>query len=149
MPDNSGPDAVRVWRGHVPPGAIHLRNGSYRALAIILALAAVCLLSLSSTGTAHADHSGMPEVSITGITPEIGEEDRRLRVTLKLSRPLTEDEKFCYSGRAEDGHNGEVCIQGGIFVWDTYDDHLSEGGEKASNEMVAFKFFATERPKSA
>ena len=108
--------------------------------ALIILLGLLFALSLSSPGMVHASHSGMPEVSITGITPEIGEEDRRLRVTLKLSRPLTEDEKFCYSGRAEDGHNGEVCIQGGIFVWDTYDDHLSEGGEKASNEMVAFVF---------
>ena len=108
--------------------------------AIVLVLTILASHS-SLQGTAHASHGGaLPEVSITGITPEIGEEDRRLRVTLKLSRPLTEDEKFCYSGRAEDGHNGEVCIQGGIFVWDTYDDHLSEGGENASNEMVAFVF---------
>ena len=108
--------------------------------AVILALAALFALSLSSPGTAHADHPDLPEVSITSITPEIGEEGGRLRVTLQLSRPLTADEKYCYRRGVSDGNNGEVCIQGGILVWDNYDDHLKAENAGDVDNLTAFVF---------
>ena len=117
--------------------------------ALIFLLVTLFASPLSSPGAVHADHPGsLPEVSITSITPEVGEEDSRLRVTLKLSRPLTADEQYCYGNEpTSEGSTGEVCIQGGIIVWDTYDDHLyEEGGSKydngrvPSNRLVKFVF---------
>ena len=108
--------------------------------AVILVLAALFALSLSSPGAAHADHPDLPEVSITSITPEIGEEGGRLRVTLQLSRPLTADEKYCYRRGVSDGNNGEVCIQGGILVWDNYDDHLKAENAGDVDNLTAFVF---------
>ena len=96
--------------------------------------------TLSSPGTAHASHSDLPEVSIASITPEIGEEGGRLRVTLQLSRPLTADEKYCYRRGVSDGNNGEVCIQGGILVWDNYDDHLKAENAGDVDNLTAFVF---------
>ena len=52
---------------------------------------------LSPSGTAHADHSDRPHLEIESITPEVGEEGRHLTVTLKLSRPLKDNEKYCYN----------------------------------------------------
>ena len=120
---------------------------SVAVAAVILVLAAISLGS-SLHGTAHAGHgSSPPEVRIKAVMPEVGEEGSSVTVTLKLSRQLTEDEQFCYNGSVSGGHNDEVCIQGGIIVWDTSDDHLyEEGGSKyenghiPSNEMVKFVF---------
>ena len=96
----------------------------------------------------------LPEVSIYAVMPEVGEEDRSITVTLKLSRPLRADEKFCYPSISSAPPHDEVCIQGGIIVWDTYDDHLyEEGGSKyengfiPSNELVKFVFRGTEVEK--
>ena len=96
----------------------------------------------------------LPEVSIYAVMPEVGEEARSITVTLKLSRPLRSDEKFCYPSSSTAPPHDEVCIQGGIFVWDTYDDHLyEEGGSKydnghiPSNELVKFVFRGTEVEK--
>ena len=45
------------------------------AIAALILLAAAAALSLASPGTAHAGHgSSLPEVSITSVTPEVGEE---------------------------------------------------------------------------
>ena len=108
---------------------------------VILVLAALFALSLSSPGTAHASHPAPPTVSIASITPEVGEEGGRLRVTLELSRPLTADEKFCYLGRAANEEpKDEVCIQGGIIVWDTYDDHLRDDSTGDSDHWIKFVF---------
>ena len=79
------------------------------------------------------------------ITPEIGEEDRDLTVTLQLSRPLTEDENYCYSGRTHDGNGNrnptsEVCIEGGIYVWDNYDDHRNKDEFNPTDQLVKFVF---------
>ena len=158
--------------------------------AVILVLASLFALSLSSSGTALAEinrqaaldqetleskddvgfpvstqdpdagyrfssqGTDLPEVSIYAVMPEVGEEDRSITVTLKLSRPLRSDEKYCYSGSASEGNDGTVCIQGGIIVWDTYDDHLyEEGGSKYENgfippnELVKFVFRGTEVEK--
>ena len=159
--------------------------------AVILALAALFALSLSSTGAAHAEDNrqaaldqetlesrgdigfpvsspdpdagyrfssqgtDLPEVSIYAVMPEVGEEDRRsVTVTLKLSRPLRADEKFCYPSSSTAPPHDEVCIQGGIIIWDTYDDHLyEEGGSKydngflPSNELFKFVFRGTEVEK--
>ena len=86
--------------------------------------------------------------------PEVGEEDRSITVTLKLSRPLRADEKFCYPSSSTAPPHDEVCIQGGIIIWDTYDDHLyEEGGPKyddgfiPSNELFKFVFRGTEVEK--
>ena len=96
----------------------------------------------------------LPEVSIYAVMPEVGEEDRSITVTLKLSRPLRADEKFCYPSSSSAPPHDEVCIQGGIIVWDTYDDHLyEEGGSKydngflPSNELFKFVFRGTEVEK--
>ena len=116
--------------------------------AVILVLAALFALSLSSPGTAHASHSSPPTVSILSITPEVGEEDRNLRVTLQLSRPLTEDEEYCYDGRGPNEEpRDEVCIQGGIIVWDTYNDHLSDERAGDSDQWVKFVFRGGETEK--
>ena len=109
--------------------------------AVILVLAALFALSLSSPGTAHASHSSPPTVSILSITPEVGEEGRNLRVTLQLSRPLTEDEKYCYPGnRAGEEPRNEVCIEGGLVIMDNYNDHLYEGGHIPSDSGIKFVF---------
>ena len=96
----------------------------------------------------------LPEVSIYAAMPEVGEENRSITVTLKLSRPLRSDEKFCYPSSSTAPPHDEVCIQGGIIIWDTYDDHLyEEGGSKydngfiPSNELFKFVFRGTEVEK--
>ena len=144
--------------------------------AVILVLAALLALSLSSPGAAHAEvnrqaaldqetlesrgdigfpvstqdpdaghkfsatNHDLPEVSIYAVMPEVGEEGRSVTVTLKLSRPLRTDEKYCYPGRESDGNDGSICIEGGIIVWDTYNDHLREDGATTSDELVKFVF---------
>ena len=111
------------------------------AAALIFLLAVLFASSLSSPGAAHAEHSSPPEVSIKAVMPEVGEEGSNVAVTLKLSRALTADEKWCYPDRANAEPNDEVCIEGGIWVGDTYNDHLpDEGGADASDDMVAFVF---------
>ncbi len=97
------------------------------------------------SGGLSSDHSSRPVVSIENITPELGEEGNILRVTLKLSRPLTADEKFCYTGSVAEGSKDEVCIEGGIIVWDTYDDHRLD--PTTSTTMVKFVFRGTETEK--
>ena len=99
-----------------------------------------------------------PQVSIYAVMPEVGEENTDITVTLRLSRPLVQEddlgapdvderEKYCFTNTAPPNHNPEVCIEGGIIVWDTYDDHLYEvGGPKydngfiPSNEWIKFVF---------
>ena len=151
--------------------------------AVILALAALLALSLSSPGAAHAEvnrqaaldqetlksrgdigfpvsakepdagyrfssqGTDLPEVSIYAVMPEVGEEGRSVTVTLKLSRPLRTDEKYCYPGRESDGNDGSICIEGGIIVWDTYNDHLKEDGARTSDELIKFVFRGSEVEK--
>ena len=167
-----------------------ISTASVVTAAVILVLAALFALPLSSPGTALAEvnrqaaldqetleskgdigfpvstqdpdagyrfssqGTDLPEVSIYAVMPEVGEEDRSITVTLKLSRPLRSDEKYCYRRSASDGNDGTVCIEGGIIVWDTYDDHLyEEGGSEyengfiPSNELVKFVFRGTEVEK--
>ena len=106
-----------------------------------------------STNTDHC-----PQVKIKAVMPEVGEEGTSVTVTLTLSRPLVrqddpnttdkdERERYCYSGTVAEGNNGEVCIQGGIRVWDTFDDHLyAEGapyydnGHIPPDEAIKFVF---------
>ena len=149
-----------------------ISTASVVTAAVILVLASLFALSLSSSGTALAEvnrqaaldqetlerkgdigfpvstqdpdagyrfssqGTDLPEVSIYAVMPEVGEEDRSITVTLKLSRPLRSDEKYCYRGSASDGNDGTVCIQGGIIVWDTYDDHLYEEGGSKYDERI-------------
>ena len=93
-------------------------------------------VSYRYSGDSHHDL----EVSIKSVTPEYGEEGRSITVTLGINRPLTQDEQYCYAGRTADGSTGEVCIEGGISVWDTYNDHLGEDGATTSDEMIKFVF---------
>ena len=124
-------------------------------LAVTAGLAALFSSSLASPGTAHASHSGLPEVSIKAVMPEVGEEGRKVTVTLKLSRPLTDDEEWCYPGtNSSQTPNPGACIEGGIIVWDTYDDHLYDvdgprydSGFVPSNELVKFVFRGAEVEK--
>ena len=80
-------------------------------------------------------HSSRPTVSIEKITPadegeggtttSYGQEGKHVRVTLVLSRVLTEDEKYCYDNQGiKNGDDDKPCIEGGIYVWDTYDNFL-------------------------
>ncbi len=113
------------------------------ALGIAALLGIVSLLSSSSLffpGTAHADYPVLPEVSIASITPEVGEEGGYLRVTLRLSRALTEPEKFCYPSEANAQPYDEVCIQGGIIAWDSYNDHLQDENSGNADGLVKFVF---------
>ncbi len=98
-----------------------------------------------------ADHTDRPTVRIKSVTPEYGEEGTDLRVTLALSRQLTADEKYCYSGGSgsyDDRRKNEVCIEGGIAMFDTYNDHLFADGEVITNDgQHAFVFRGTEVEK--
>ena len=116
-------------------------------LAMLVALVALFSSSLSSPGTAHADHSSRPTVSIKAVMPEVGEEGSTVTVTLKLSRQLTDDEKFCYPDTAGADPRDEVCIEGGITVADSYNDHLYEDGQNLADELIAFGFRGTETEK--
>ena len=124
-----------------------ISSASVVTAAVILVLAALFALSLSSPGTAHASHPDLPEVSIASITPEMGEEAANLRVTVRLSRSLTEDEKFCYPAIESAPPKDEVCIEGGIFVMDSYNDHLTEDGDRVSDSLTAFVFRTGETEK--
>ena len=124
-----------------------ISSASVVTAAVILVLAALFALSLSSPGTAHASHPDLPEVSIASITPEMGEEAANLRVTVRLSRALTEDEKFCYPAIESAPPKDEVCIEGGIFVMDSYNDHLTEDGDRVSDSLTAFVFRTGETEK--
>ncbi len=117
------------------------------ATAATLAVVAFFFAAVSSPFTpdsvAHADHSGRPTVSIASITPEVGEEGRNVTVTLKLSRPLTDDEKYCYNnigGTPDERRKNEVCIEGGVKVRDNYNDHLNEDGHNPSDNYIKFIF---------
>ena len=110
-----------------------------------VAVLALLLLMLSpssfSPGTAHADHSGRPTVSIKSIMPEVGEEDRNVTVTLKLSRPLTDDEEWCYPGTGPgQTPNSGKCIEGGLKIRDNYNDHLNEEGRNPPDIDWKFVF---------
>ena len=108
--------------------------------AIVLVLAILASHS-SLQGTAHADHPGRPTVSIKSVMPEVGEEGRNVTVTLELSRPLTDDEHFCYPGRGSgEAPKAEVCIEGGVKVRDNYNDHLNEEGHNPSDNYIKFVF---------
>ena len=99
----------------------------FLATAAALAVVAFLLSAVSPTftpETAHASHGGsLPQVSIVDITPEVGEEGGRLRVTVQLSRPLTADETWCYPSKEGAQPYDYACIQGGIMVYDSYNDH--------------------------
>ena len=113
-------------------------------VAVILLLVAFSP-SFSTSETAHADHSSRPTVSIKTFTPAVGEEGNSIRITLGLSRPLTADEKFCYddSGTpSEDSRRNYPCIEGGVAIWDDYDDHLVGHGNVTGARLVKFVFFS-------
>ena len=97
-----------------------------------------------------ADHSDRPTVSIKSVTPEFGEENTNLRVTLRLSRELTADEEFCYSSTGQtldDRRKQGKCIEGGIALFDSYNDHLREDGATTNDGQVAFVFRGAEVEK--
>ena len=114
--------------------------------ALIFLLTMLFASSLSSPGTAHADHGeSRPTVSITALMPEFGEEGSGVTVTLKLSRPLTADEKYCYNAVSRSDPNfrkDQVCIEGGIKIEDSYHDHLYEGETtRPSDDATKFIFY--------
>ena len=118
------------------------------SLAVLVGLAALFSPSFSPPGSVHADHPSLPTVSIVDITPEVAEEGGHVRVTVRLSRPLTDDEKFCYPGKkADEDPKDEVCIQGGIWGKDSYNDHSSKDGDILSDEDFAFVFRRSETEK--
>ncbi len=124
------------------------------ATTLILLFGVMFALSFSPPGTAHADHSSPPTVKIKAVMPEVGEEGSYVTVTLQLSRQLTADEQYCYLNGTSQPSTGEVCIEGGINVWDTYDDHLyEEGGSRYDNghvpvnEQLKFVFRGTQVEK--
>ena len=117
--------------------------------AVILVLAALSLGS-SLHGTAHAqeqdphpDPAG-PVVrieSVTNVESDIVREGTSLSVTLRLDRaPTAADVNAkCYHGAGEDDDEKE-CIEGGITVMDTYNNHLWDDGDILSDELIAFVF---------
>ena len=114
--------------------------------ALIFLLAVLFASSLSLPGTAHADHGeSRPTVSITALMPEVGEEGSGVTVTLKLSRPLTADEKYCYNAVSPSDPNfrkDQVCIEGGIKIEDSYHDHLYESETtRPSDDATKFIFY--------
>ena len=114
--------------------------------ALIFLLAVLFASSLSLPGTAHAGHGeSRPTLSITALMPEVGEEGSRVSVTLKLSRPLTDDEKYCYNALSPSDPNyrkDQVCIEGGIKIEDSYHDHLYESETtRPSDEATKFIFY--------
>ncbi len=115
--------------------------------ALITLLGVLFASSLSSPGTAHADHSSKPTVSIKSITPDVGEEGGSLRITLELSRPLTADEKYCYNDKgppSETSRKDFVCIEGGVHVWDTYNDHIdTAAGHVGADRNIKFVFYGS------
>ena len=118
------------------------------AIVAVIFLFAAFSSDLSSPGTAHADHPSLPEVSIVNLSPEVGEEGGHVRVTLRLSRQLTQDEKFCYPGKkAGEEPRNEVCIQGGIWGMDSYNDHLPDENINAADQNFAFVFRGSETEK--
>ncbi len=111
------------------------------ATALIVLFGVVFALSLSPPDTAHADHGSRPTVSIAGIEPEVGEEGRDLTVILRLSRPLTADEKFCYRSSAGLERKDAVCMEGGISVKDSFNDHLQKENQGEVDQQVKFVFY--------
>ena len=96
------------------------------------------------------DHSDRPTVSIKSVTPEYGEEGTNLRVTLRLSRELTAHEEFCYEtagGTLDERRKQGKCIEGGIALFDSYNDHLREDGATTNDGQVAFVFRGAEVEK--
>ena len=111
------------------------------AIAVLVFLLLILSHSSFSPGTAHADHSGRPTVSIKSIMPEVGEEGRNVTVTLKLSRPLTDDEEWCYPGTSSSQTpNPGKCIEGGLKIRDNYNDHLNEEGRNPPDIDWRFVF---------
>ena len=95
------------------------------------------------SGGLSSTHSSRPVVSISSVTPEFGEEGKDLRVTLKLNRQLTADEKYCYGssgGTREERRKDEVCIEGGVVFFDSYNDHLGADRYKVNDGQHAFVF---------
>ena len=111
------------------------------AIAAVILLFAAFSSDLSSPGTAHADHNGRPTVSIKNVMPEVGEEGRYVRVTLELSRKLTDDEEWCYPGTSSSQTpNPGRCIEGGLKIRDSYNDHLNEEGRNPPDTDWKFIF---------
>ena len=98
-----------------------------------------------------ADHTDRPTVRIKNVMPEVGEEGRSVTVTLKLSRPLTEDEKYCYEGTgtpSDETRRNYVCIEGSVVGRDSYQDHLHAGESPIPpNIGHKFVFFAGQTEK--
>ena len=97
-------------------------------------------------------HSGQrPTVSIKSVMPEVGEEGRSVTVTLKLSRPLTEDEKFCYDNTgtpSDETRKNNACIQGALVGRDSYQNHLHPGESVIPRNIGhKFVFFAGQAEK--
>ena len=62
--------------------------------------------------------------------------------------PLELRKEYCYDGRGPNEEpRDEVCIQGGIIVWDTYNDHLSDERAGDSDQWVKFVFRGGETEK--
>ena len=128
---------------------------SVAVAAVILVLAALSLGS-SLHGTANAQGNDPPEVSIVSVEPsDVATEGGDVRVTLRLSRALSEDDRdraMCYQGRPEeDQANGTYetpCIEGGIIIQDTYNDHLRDDGPILADELIKFVFRDGEDEKS-
>ena len=116
-------------------------------LAVLVGLAALFSSSLSSPGTAHASHGSRPTISVMSITPEVGEEGRYVRVTLQLSRPLTDDEKYCYNAvpAGHDNHRKDVvCMEGGVKIRDNYNDHLNDENHNPADNDWRFVFYGSQ-----
>ena len=109
------------------------------ALVVAIAVPALYLALQPGSAVEGQEKKPPPQVSLGGTSPSGSvEEDSRISVTVILSRALTEkddkDRARCYGAG---GTTETPCIEGGIIVWDSYNDH--EEGELA-DELIAFKF---------
>ena len=91
------------------------------------------------------DDAHCPQVKIAEVLPEVGDEGTSITVTLKLSRTLTANDDYCYDDA--DRMRNYTCIQGGIFVWDTYNDHLYEDDPPLADILHKFVFQGDEVEK--
>ena len=109
--------------------------------ALVVAIVVPALYLALQPGSAAEGQGGLPVVSLDlSFTPSPVDEGERFEVKVKLDRPLgdaTSDDNnraICYGSG---GATETPCIEGGIIVWDSYNDH-DEG--QFADSLIAFKF---------
>ena len=106
-----------------------------------MALAALTFYFVVQPTDRAEGQSELPRVFLESVVPAEStsngkaKEGERIIVTLRLTKPNTEDK--CSGGGAS-----LVCLEGGIIVFDSFNDHEEDGA--AADELIAFRFFGDE-----